>query len=389
MIIKREITNKLKQASKQFGVVSLTGPRQSGKTTLVKNIFKKHKYINLEDFSALKYIMEDPKGFIKGIKGGIIIDEIQLYPELLSYIQLDIDENFVPGKFIITGSQNLLLSEKISQSLAGRVAVLLLLPFSFSEIKNKKFSIVDINKIILDGFYPGYITRIIDRGLFFNSYIQTYIERDVRLLKNIGDLTNFRRFLAIIAGRIGQILNMSSIANDIGVDSKTINNWISILEASYIIFRLPPYYKNYGKRIIKSPKLYFYDTGLATYLLGIDSIRELSTHYMRGNLFENFVISEILKFKSNHLSSSQLYFWRDKSGREIDLLIVNGQEEIIMEIKAGQTFKSEFSKSIEFYSKLTHNKLKKFVIYNGDNFDQNPRFKVLNWKFLDEITKLL
>ncbi len=389
MIIDRCLTKKLKKAQKQFGVISITGPRQSGKTTLVKKIFSDYKYFNLEDFSTLQYIASDPKGFLEHSDEGIIIDEIQRFPELLSYIQVNIDKNFKPGKFVITGSQNLLLSSRVSQSLAGRVAVLVLLPFSIKELENSKFVANDIDKLMLRGFYPAYVAKKLDRDLFFSSYIETYLERDVRMLKNIGNLSNFRRFLSILAGRVGQILNMSSLASDIGINSKTVSDWISILEASFIVFRLQPYYKNYGKRVIKSPKLYFYDTGLLTYLLEIDNVKEITKHYLRGSLFENLVISEIVKYKFNNLSSANFYFWRDKLGREIDFLITNGLEEILLEIKAGKTFNAEFSKTLDFYSGISDSKVRKFVIYDGEDLKWNKGLKVINWQHLQDITKLL
>lgn len=366
-MIKRKIEAQLKKASQQFGVVSVTGPRQSGKTTLVKKMFPHHEYINLENPAHLQAISDDPLSIISERKTGLIIDEVQKYPELLSYIQTEIDQSFKPGKFIITGSQNLLLSNKVNQSLAGRVAVLTLLPLNLAELNfSNKSHEIDFRKLILDGFYPGLQSKKLDRKLFYSSYINTYVERDVRSLSNVGDLTNFQRFLQILGGRVGQLLDLSSIGNDLGVSYKTVDAWISILEASYIAFRLQPYYKNYGKRVIKSPKIYFYDVGLASYLLGIDSAMELKNHFAIGALFENLVIADLLKTKFNCVSSSKLYFWRDSKGHEIDLLVDRGSDKLLLEIKSGQTYHGDFLKNIDFFKKITDEKVKSYLLYNGE-----------------------
>ncbi len=387
MIVKRDILKKLKKAARSFGVVSITGPRQSGKTTLAKYAFPKHDYVNLEDPITLSKIKDDPKAFISSVRKGVIIDEIQRFPELLSYIQVSIDEKYKAGKFILTGSQNLLLSNKISQSLAGRVAVLTLLPFSLNEVLTNKLRKPNVDSLILNGFYPGKLVRRISRALYYASYLETYIERDVRTLRNIGDLSNFKRFLSILAGRIGQILNLTSIANDIGVTHKTIAAWISILEASYIIFRLPPYYKNFGKRLIKSPKIYFYDTGLASFLLEIDSIKELKNHFARGQLFENFIIADFLKAKYNMLSSSNLYFWRDKTGHEIDLLISTGVKTLLMEIKSNASYHSEYLKNIEFYRSVSDEKTDAFVVYKGNSIGSVKQTQIINWQEILNVQK--
>lgn len=388
-MIKRDIQKEIEEAATGFGVVSITGPRQSGKTTLCKVMFPSYKYVNLENPAVLERIMYDPEGFLAGIEGGVIIDEIQKYPELLSFIQVSVDADYRPGKFIITGSQNLLLSDKISQSLAGRVAVITLLPLTSNELLTQNYLADNIESIILDGFYPGKFTRNIKRTLFYSSYLETYIERDVRELKNITSLTDFKRFLSVLAGRVGQLLNTSNIANDIGVTNKTIESWISILEASYIIFRLPPYFVNHGKRLIKSPKIFFHDTGLACYLLGIDSKSEFETHYARGTLFENFIVSEMLKSKFNKISSSNLYFWRDRKGHEIDLLIATGSSPILVEIKAGATYSSDYIKHLEYYKNLSLKDNKSYVVYTGDKQAVVKQNQIINWKDIDIIKSKL
>lgn len=388
MKIKRKIQREIEEASKKIGVISITGPRQSGKTTLTKMLFPKYKYYNLEDIRLRERISQDPKQFIDSHEDGVILDEVQKYPDLLSYIQINIDEKFKPGKFILTGSENLLLSEKVSQTLAGRISIFQLLPFSIEELISSKNLKKDYLEQIRYGFYP----RIYDQNLkpkdLYPDYITTYIERDVRQIKNIGDLTNFQRFLQLLAGRTGQLLNLSSIANDVGVTYKTIKSWISILESTYIAFRLQPYYKNFGKRIIKSSKIYFYDTGLVCYLLGIDSEKELKTHSAIGNIFENMIVADIKKQLFNSRSSSQLYFWRDSEKNEIDLLIKNGDTLYPIEIKLGSSFNSDYLKGIKLWGKIQEDTEKSFLIYRGEE-DTVINTEMKNWKSLPELGRLL
>jgi hypothetical protein len=388
MKIKRSIQKQIEKVSKKIGVISIMGPRQSGKTTLAKMMFPKHKYYNLEDFRLRAQIQEDPKGFIEKHGSGVILDEVQKYPELLSYIQINVDENFEPSKFILTGSANLLLSEKVSQSLAGRVSIFHLLPLSIDELISSNNLKTDYFEQILFGFYP----RIYDQNLeprdVYPDYISTYIERDVRQIKNIGDLKNFQRFLQLLAGRTGQILNLSSIANDVSVTYKTIESWLSILESTYIAYTLQPYYENFGKRIIKSPKVYFYDTGLLCYLLGIDSVKELDTHPLIGNIYENLIVSDIKKQLFNLRSSSQMYFWRDSEKNEIDVLIKNGSKYYPIEIKAGSSFSSDYLKGIKVWNSLNNNSEQSYIVYNGEN-DKVSKIKMLNWKSIINIKSLV
>ena len=350
-------------SSKQSPVI---GPRQSGKTTLVRLVFNDKPYANLENPDIRRFAMEDPRGFLSNYPQGAVLDEIQRAPELFSYLQQILDETKTNGLFILTGSNNFLLQESISQSLAGRVGYLFLLPLSLQEINNKE---QNINKLMLKGGYPALYTETTDPAKWYPNYIRTYIERDVRMIKNITDLYAFERFLRLCAGRIGQLLNMSSLAVEVGVDVKSISSWIGILETSFIVFRLQPYYANFNKRIVKMPKLYFYDTGLALALLGVENAGQLTLHPFRGSLFENMVIVDFLKRRYNAGKSNNLFFWRDNVGNEIDLLIENGIQRLPVEIKSGQTITSDFFKGIHFWNKMTQTE-GGIVIYGGDMMQQ-------------------
>lgn len=384
-MIDRLLESKIKKLSKSFPVVSVTGPRQSGKTTIVKKCFPNYEYFNLEDPNTRVLISNDPKQFINTKRPNIIFDEIQKLPELLSHIQVTVDEVNEPGAYIISGSENLLLSEKVSQSLAGRVAIVNLFPFSVQELKKANLLKIDAFAQIQNGFYPRVYDQNIPTADFYGGYLATYIERDVRQIKNIGDISNFQRFMQLIAGRVGQLFNASEISNDLGVDSKTVISWLNILEASFITFRLQPYFKNFGKRITKSSKLYFYDVGLLSYLLGIDSQVEMSAHFARGSLFENLVIAEVKKHIINNTLNMRTYFWRDSNGNEIDLLIDKGSEIDILEIKSSQSYKSEFAKAFGYWDGLKNIvDGSKYIIYNGDLESNIQNYKVVNWKNLAE-----
>lgn len=361
-MIKRDAENELRLLASQFKAVAVTGPRQSGKTTLVRMVFKDKPYANLENPDIRKFALEDPRGFLSNYPDGAVLDEVQRAPELFSYLQQILDEHGENGMFILTGSNNFLLQENISQSLAGRIGYLFLLPFSLSEIGQ-----IDkpADQLIYQGGYPAIYQGNSDTVKFFANYIRTYIERDVRLLKNITDLFAFERFLRLCAGRIGQLLNLSSLANDVGVDVKTIGSWIGVLETSFIAFRLQPYYKNFNKRITKMCKLYFYDTGLAVSLMGIDDASQLHIHPFRGSLFENMVIVDLLKRSFNKGMSNNLFFLRDNTGNEVDVLIESGTKLIPVEIKSGQTISENFFRGINFWNKLTKTE-GGYIIYSGD-----------------------
>jgi len=382
-MLNRTLKKKLIEASKQYPVVTLTGPRQSGKTTLVRMIFPDYEYVSLEEPDYRTFALEDPRGFLAQFSDRVILDEIQHTPDLFSYIQAIVDIKDISGQFILTGSQNFLLLQKVSQSLAGRCAVLHLLPFSLSEIRQRRpFPVDSIGRrlpkknryldealatILLNGFYP----RIHDKGLnpgdWLGNYYQTYIERDVRDILNIGDLETFSRFVRLCAGRNGQLLNLSSLANDCGVTHTTSKRWVSILETSFIVFLLRPHFKNFSKRLIKSPKLYFLDTGLLSYLLKIRSAEDLRIHAQYGSIFESFVVSELLKNYLNRGVENPIYFWRDSTGNEIDILIDQGDELIPLEIKAGQTINPDFFTGIRFWKKLANDSDHPAALVYGGN----------------------
>lgn len=387
-MIYREITVKIKELVKKYPIIVITGPRQSGKTTLVKEIFKEAAYFNLESPDILEMVSADPKGFLEDQKGQVIIDEIQKFPELISYIQVKVDKNKKVGQFILTGSQNFKLTELVSQSLAGRAAYFNLLGLSFAELKKSNLAYKNYLNQIINGFYPGKYDKKIKSSDFYNDYLATYIERDVRNIKNIGNLTNFQKFLRLLAGRVGQILNLSSLANDLGITYKTVDSWISILEASFIVFRLEPYYKNFNKRIIKNPKIYFYDVGLASYLLRIDNKEELKNFYSHGMLFENMVIAELLKYIFNKRSTASLYFWRNSTGYEIDCLVDMGLSLGLIEIKASQTFTKDFLKNIDVLKNIIQDyNLKNYLIYNGEK-GQVKDTKLISWRNINKLKNL-
>lgn len=365
-MINREAEIELRTLSSQFKAVAVIGPRQSGKTTLVRLVFNDKPYANLENPDIRRFALEDPRGFLSNYPQGVVLDEIQRVPELFSYLQQILDETTTNGLFILTGSNNFLLQESISQSLAGRVGYLFLLPLSLQEINDKE---LNSNQLMLKGGYPALYNETADSAKWYPNYIRTYIERDVRMIKNITDLYAFERFLRLCAGRIGQLLNMSSLAVEVGVDVKSISSWIGILETSFIVFRLQPYYANFNKRIVKMPKLYFYDTGLALALIGVENVGQLTLHPFRGSLFENMVIVDFLKRRYNAGKSNNLFFWRDNVGNEIDLLIENGEQRLPVEIKSGQTITNDFFKGIHFWNKMTQTE-GGTVIYGGGMMQQ-------------------
>jgi len=384
MTYKRDLVRQIIEYKKYFSVVALVGSRQAGKTTLLQKFFPDYKYYNLEKIETLKLVMEDPAGTLVNNPQGIIIDEIQRYPEMMSSIQAHVDETKKMGKVIISGSQNLLISEKISQSLAGRVAYCQLCTLSLNELKREKLLVKNAFLMAYSGCYPAKYERKIPPQLFYEQYISTYLERDVRQMRNIGDLLKFRKFMGLIAGRVGQLANFNSLANDVGVSNKTIDDWVSVLEASFIIYRLPPYFENVGKRLIKSPKLYFYDTGVLCYLLGLTNPEEVAQYYGRGSIFENLVIGEILKIKNNGQKRGDLYFYRDNHGNEVDLLIKTTKGVIPVEIKSSSSYDPEFLKGIKYWKKLSNSIVTGYVVYSGKNQDLTDNI-LLNWQDLDKI----
>lgn len=383
-MIRRELESKLLEMAGKFPVVSVTGPRQSGKTTLLKKSFPKYTYTSLEDPDTRIIASEDPRSFL-GTSDRMVIDEIQRVPELFSYIQTLTDKKGISGQFIISGSQSFLLNKDIAQSLAGRVAVLRLLPFSYSELIEGRIKFGSYEELIYKGSYP----RIYDKGIspadFFPSYIQTYIERDLRLLQNIRDLNLFVRFMKLCAGRTGQLLNMNSLANDTGVSVNTVKSWLSVLETSFVIFLLQPHHKNFNKRLVKMPKLYFFDTGLACSLLDIESASQLETHYLTGGLFENFVISELIKNRYHRGLRNNCYFWRDHKGNEVDCLIEKAQDLIPVEIKSARTFTNRFLDNLTYWAKLSGEDDKEaFLVYGGDSDTKIGNKRIISWKRIND-----
>jgi predicted AAA+ superfamily ATPase len=370
-MIPRTATKKLKQLARQFRVVAVVGPRQSGKTTLCRQTFPIKAYVSMENPDNAEFALTDPNSFLGQFKNGAIIDEAQKAPHLFSYIQQIVDDNNKPGYFILTGSNNFLMQQTISQSLAGRVAYLHLLPCSLSELKEAKLLNDEYAWHIFNGSYPEPLYRKISPLDWYPNYINTYVERDVRQLKNITDLALFMKFVKLCAGRCGQILNMQSLGNDCGIDGKTVQAWLHILQSSYIIYLLRPYYNNFNKRIIKAPKLYFYDTAVNCSLLGIQSLKELSLHSMKGALMENLLIIDLLKQRLNKGLQDNLYYWRDKTGNELDVLIDGPGELNAIEIKAGATISGDYQKGLLYFKELVGNVKLNSLVYYGGTATQN------------------
>jgi len=365
--IQRTIEPVLSDLATKYPVVTITGPRQSGKTTLCKKVFENKPYANLESPDIRQFAMDDPRGFLAQYPSGAILDEIQRAPDLVSYIQPMVDEDQRSGLFILTGSQQFEVSNTINQSLAGRTALIKLLPLTMEEIQ----SIVElppVDAMLYHGFYPRIWDKQRNPTQILGDYYETYVERDLRQLVTIKNLSLFQRFIKLCAGRVGQLLNISSLANDVGISHTTAGNWLSLLEASYIIFLLQPFHKNISKRLIKSPKLYFYDVGLAAYLLGIENLEQISRDPLRGNLFENMIIAEALKFRFNQGKKSNLYFYRDAKGNEVDLVMVSGTDILPVEIKAGMTITRDYFKGLNYFTKLFSNQMPRGsgIIYGGD-----------------------
>jgi hypothetical protein len=364
-MVARELQAELDEAASEYPVVTILGPRQSGKTTLAQMAFPGRQYRSLEDPDIRSIAHADPRGFLDALPQGAILDEIQRAPELLSYIQGRVDKRRKSGQFILTGSHQPALQAGISQSLAGRTAVLTLLPFSIPELRHYKKTWNPFD-LAVRGCFPRLHEEQLSHRRFFNGYLQTYVERDVRSLINLKDLRVFQRFLTLLAGRVGQVVNFSSLGNDVGVSSTTIKSWVSILTASFVIFELPPYFENISKRVIKSPKLYFTDPGLVAHLAGIETAEQLARDPLRGALYENLVILEVLKARLNRGMSPSLYFYRDTNGNEVDLIIRVGRKLVPVEIKSASTFTEDFLKGISRFRETVGVRANAgFVFYNG------------------------
>jgi uncharacterized protein len=384
-MINRIISSKLIEFTKKFPIISLTGPRQSGKTTLLRHILPNYRYVSLENPDNRNFAIDDPNGFLKTYNQFVIFDEVQRVPELFSYIQTKVDEDKIMGQYILSGSQNFLLLEQISQTLAGRVAVLKLLPLSYAELQNSNLLSENIAENIFKGTYPATYDRQLSSDEFYPSYLETYIQRDVRNLLDIKDLRSFQTFVKLCAGRIGQPLNLSSLANDCGISSPTAKAWLSILESSFVVFTLSPYYQNFNKRLIKSAKLYFYDTGLACHLLNMSDAQQVETYYQRGSLFENAIISEIMKNRLNQAKNQTLYFWQDSNKNEVDLLEEIGQTINLYEMKYSMTITKEHLKNLQLFRNISETKGVNYLIYAGEETQFRSEGKVKSWKKVIEL----
>ena len=380
IMIQRQAKEKLKDLSGKFKAIAVIGARQAGKTTLVKQVFKNKKYVSLENPDTRNFALSDPRGFLATYPDGAILDEVQRTPEIFSYLQEVLDNSKAKGQFILTGSNNFLLQQSISQSLAGRVGYLQLLPFSLAELKKGKVLPATDDELMFKGFYPPVYDQNIPPTDWCPNYIRTYIERDVRQIKNITDLIVFEKFMRLLAGRNSQELNSTALATETGVDVKTIQTWIGILESSYIIYLLKPHFKNFNKTIVKRPKIYFYDTSIVCNLLGIQSVHQLATHPLRGAIFESMVITEMTKNRTNAGIAVNLFYWRDKTGHEIDVIIDKAGKLVPVEIKSGQTMNTEFLKNLTYWRKLSKvNKAQ--LLYGGtENQKRSDGTTIQNWR---------
>jgi predicted AAA+ superfamily ATPase len=381
------ITSELSVLLSEYPVVTVLGPRQAGKTTLVRNVLPDYFYSNLEVPEVRHFAEIDPKAYLGQFSGPVIIDEVQRVPELLSYIQAIVDEGRGNGRFVLTGSHQLELHEAVSQSLAGRTAILNLLPFTMGELTETGVSFDRFEAYCYRGFLPRIFDQNIRPTTAYSNYFRTYVERDVRQLINIKDISLFEKLLHLLAGRVGQIVDYSSLANDVGVDAKTIKHWISILEASFLLFKLPPYFENFGKRVIKSPKYYFTDVGLLCFILGLRKEEQIIRDPLVGGIFENLVIIELLKERYNRGLLPDLYFFRDSNGNEVDLLIRNGRELIAVEVKSGSTFSSTQLKGLKRFKGLAAEVSDAFLVYNGDSLQLSAGIQALNFRDLLPISK--
>jgi predicted AAA+ superfamily ATPase len=385
-MIKRNLLKEITICRREYPVICITGPRQSGKTTLAQDAFPELPYVSFENPLTRDYFSDDPLGFMHQYREGAVLDEVQHVPSLFSHLQVHVDQNPIPGRFILTGSQHFGLSEQISQSLAGRTAMLELLPFSIDELKSGEMLSADLNTALWTGAYPPIHDRNLRPDRWLSSYLATYVQRDVRQIAQVHNLDIFTRFLRLCAGSAGQLFNSSRLGMECGVDHKTVRRWMTILQASYIVQLLPPYYRNFKKRIIKTPKLYFYDTGLACHLLGIQNARQLEQHPLRGALFENMVFSEIAKKQLNRGQRLLLYFWRTHGGQEVDFIVEQGLEVHAVEAKSGMTVQPAMVRSLKNAMTLwEESSVQGWVVYGGNERNELHENVLLPWKEVDSL----
>jgi len=381
MTVKREIKKAIHGLLKKYPVIALTGPRQSGKTTLLKTLFPNFQYVSLENPDNRIFAITDPNGFLIKYSSKVIFDEAQQAPELFSYIQTHVDESGLMGQYILSGSQNFHLMQNITQSLAGRVAIFKLFPFDNQELRSVNLLQPNYLENLLRGFYPAIYDRDIPSRTFYSNYVQTYIQRDVSELISIKDISLFKNFLGLCAARAGQLLNMNALANECGISQPTAKSWISALENSYLVFTLQPYHENFSKRIVKTPKLYFYDTGLLCYLLKISNVDQILTHPFKGSLFENMMISEYVKRMHHKNALQDIWFWRDSAGHEVDLVVQDGLTLNAIEFKSTQTVMPDLFKGLQYFEQLTKKvHLTKTLVYAGDDNQKRSVADVLSWK---------
>lgn len=387
-MINRQITSSIAALRGKFPIITLTGARQTGKTTLLKSLYKDLPYINLEDIDNRMIATEDPRGFLSNYPNGAVIDEVQQVPQLFSYIQQVVDEKDI--HFALSGSQNFQLLQNITQSLAGRTAIFTLMPLSYTEFSEAGYTFDRAEDLVYKGGYPRIFDKSIDPHIYYQNYISTYVERDVRQIKNIENLSDFVRFIQLCAGRIGQVVNFQSLANDTGVSPNTIKSWLSVLEAGYIVYLHKPHHKNFNKQLTKTPKLYFYDTGLACSLLQIQSEEQLYSHYLVGGLFENFVLNEMYKTYLNKGLKPSFYFWQNKDRKEIDIIIDKGKELFPFEVKVAQTKNTHFFENLKYWQKLNDTSSELLnVIYGGNENFKTSNGNFISWKNIAECLEKL
>jgi predicted AAA+ superfamily ATPase len=381
-MIQREAKKKLIDLAAKFKAVAVTGARQTGKTTLIKEVFQAKPYVSLENLDLRNFALEDPRGFLENYPNGAVLDEVQRTPNLFSYLQEILDNSNEKGLFILSGSNNFLLQQSISQSLAGRIGYINLLPFSIVELSNVNLLPDSDDELLVRGFYPPVYDQDIPVADWCPNYIRTYIEKDVRQIKNISDLIVFEKFVRLLAGRTGQELNNLSLSNEIGVDVKTVHSWIGILESSFIVYLLKPHFKNFNKTIIKRPKLYFYDTSIVCSLLGIQTTEQMKSYPLRGAIFETMVMGEFLKKRTNAALPINLFYWRDSTGHEIDLIIDNAGTLLPVEIKSGKTITKDFFKNLDYWCKLSGETQSVLMYAGAQSQKRSNGITVMNWREL-------
>lgn len=382
--IHRELENVIKEAIECFSVISITGPRQSGKSTLLKYLFPQFKKYSLKDVNIREFAKNDPIAFLNQTTDGMFIDEVQKIPELLEYIQGIVDDN-PERKFLLSGSSNFEVLHGLCESLPGRAGVYELMPMSFGEAK-KQLENKNINALLYEGLYPAVCSGKNKAKFFYPSYVKTYLEKDVRDLLHIQDQLQFLKFMKLCAARVGSLFNASEVANEVGVDSKTITRWLSVLQASYLVTLLPPYYQNISKRLVKTPKLYFNDPGLACYLLDVETERQLDRDKMRGALFENYIVMEVIKHRLNQGLEGGVFFYRDSNQNEVDILLKQEGELVAIEVKSSMTYNTSFEKTLKKIDQCVEIPVKhKVIIYNGDFENTTGKIKLINYRHIDEI----